>query len=170
MQIPVLSFFFIRFNSFPFFRAVTTALLLITAASAFDVFIRRKSKVCLEAQSSRTIPAAAATIIGARIQVAGIYILRKFFFFILNPHFLSYLTFLLLFLFFIPHFVCTAAYIKCNQKIFLIFSKTFRKDVYYEHNEWMPRQCKLPRKQRLFVWHGKLRSNAEFLFLRQHAG
>ena len=83
---------------------------------------------------------------------------------------LSYLTFLLLFLFFIPHFVCTAAYIKCNQKIFLIFSKTFRKDVYYEHNELMPRQWKLPRKQRLFVWYGKLRSNAEFLLLRQHAG
>ena len=63
LQIPVLPFFFIRFHyfpfftttattaffplervnvilHFPFFRAVTTALLLITATSAFDVFIR----------------------------------------------------------------------------------------------------------------------------------
>lgn len=99
LQIPVLSFFFIRFHyfpfftttattaffplervnvilHFPFFRAVTTALLLITATSAFDVFIRHKSKICLETQSSRTIPVAATIIIGARIQVAGIYILR----------------------------------------------------------------------------------------------
>lgn len=63
LQIPVLPLFFIRFHYFPFFtttattaffplervnvilhclffRAVTTALLLITATSAFDVFIR----------------------------------------------------------------------------------------------------------------------------------